>query len=53
MELTHQEKLKKRYSKPEIYKIDPNHPRISDLKKLFEQPKKEKSVIIDNLHSRK
>ena len=40
MKLTHQEKLKKKYSKPEIYKIDPNDPRISDLKKLFEQPKR-------------
>lgn len=36
-----QEKLKKKWSTPKIYKIDPNDPRIADLKKLFEQPKRE------------
>ena len=36
-----EKKLKKKYSKPKIYKIDPNDPRIADLKKLFDQPKKE------------
>ena len=46
MELNSQEKQKKKYSKPEIYKIDPNDPRISHLKTLFEKPEKEKSVII-------
>ena len=40
MKLTHQETQKQNYSKPVIYKIDPNDPRISDLQALFEPPKK-------------
>jgi hypothetical protein len=49
MESNSQGKQKKKYSKPEIYKIEPDDPRISHLKKLFEQPEKEKSEIIGEL----
>jgi hypothetical protein len=40
MKLTNKDKAKKKYSKPKIYKIDPNDPRVADLKKLFDQLKK-------------
>jgi hypothetical protein len=36
-----QEKPKKKWSTPKIYKIDPNDPLIANLKKLFDQPKRE------------
>lgn len=51
MKLTHKGKLMKKYSKPVIYTIDPNDPRISHLKTVFEQPKQEKNLIIDDLRS--
>jgi len=53
MKLTHNEKMKKKYSKPVIYKIDPNDPRIPQLQTLFEQPKKIKKFMIDEPHPKK
>jgi hypothetical protein len=53
MKLTYKEKLKKKYSTPVVYKIDPNDPRISHLDKLFDPLKKENKLTIDNLHPKK
>ena len=53
MKLIFKENVKKPYSKPVIYKIDPDDHRMPHIKELFEQLKKDKKIITGDSQPRK